>query len=206
MNDSKGKVRGAVLSQLVKIGVTVLVCAAIVGSAFFIFNSKANEVEEEKISDTYITERLREVSELSTYAYEYTNSKEITNTREIFGIKLPFTTNRVNIIYKGVIKAGYSLDDVEAKVDNSAKTITVKLPEVEVFDNYILHDETKIEEENNLLNPVHVESATKYFSDITSKELERAKAGGLYQKAETKAKKVITNLFSEFPEYNVSFA
>ena len=142
---------------------------------------------------------------MSTYAYQYTNKKEISNTREIFGIKIPFTTNRVNITYKGIIKAGYNMDEIETKVNNKSKNISVKLPKAQVFDNYILHDETKIEEENNIFNPVHVDSATKYFSEITAQELDKAKSLGLLTKAENKAKSIITNLFTEFPDYKVSF-
>ena len=74
-----------------------------------------------------------------------------------------------------------------------------------MFDNYILHEETKSEEENNIFNPVHVDSATKYFSEITAQELDKAKSLGLLTKAENKAKSIITNLFTEFPDYKVSF-
>ena len=190
---------------LIRAAITIVLCAAIISPVFIFFNSKSTQTEEEKVTDVYITKKLSEISEMSTYAYQYTNKKEISNTREIFGIKIPFTTNRVNITYKGIIKAGYNMDEIETKVNNKSKNISVKLPKAQVFDNYILHDETKIEEENNIFNPVHVDSATKYFSEITAQELDKAKSLGLLTKAENKAKSIITNLFTEFPDYKVSF-
>lgn len=189
--------------------ISVITVTAIIGATVaamsFNFHTKATETAKVKITDIYISEKLEEISELTTYTFEYTNRKEITNTRELWGWEIPFTTNEVAITYNGRIKAGYEMDSIQIKADDDAQKIYVNLPQAEIFDNYIDLDSLEIEEKNNIFNPVHVDYATSYFQDIEDEELRKAEQSGLYERAEEQAKNIIRGIFSEFPEYEVIF-
>ena len=117
-----------------------------------------------------------------------------------------FADNNVEIEYEGVIKVGYVTEDIKTEVNNTTKVITVKLSSPEVFDNYIILDDLKIKEENNILNPLHVSDLPTYFASIESEELARAeKEYNIYAEAEKKAKAVISEKLSVFKDYKVSF-
>ncbi len=197
--------RGAGFYVMISVISVFAIIAAAVAVVSVNFHSKATETRKIEITDVYISEKLKEISELTTYSFEYTNQKQITNTKELWGWELPFTTNEVNITYQGRIKAGYDVNEIKIKADNEAQKIYVALPEAKVFDNYIDLDNLEIEEKNNIFNPVHVDYATDYFDDIQNEELKKAEQSGLYERAEEQAKSLIRSLFSEFPEYTVVF-
>ena len=197
--------RGAGFYVMISVISVFAIIAAAVVVVSVNFHSKATETRKIEITDVYISEKLKEISELTTYSFEYTNQKQITNTKELWGWELPFTTNEVNITYQGRIKAGYDVNEIKIKADNEAQKIYVALPEAKVFDNYIDLDNLEIEEKNNIFNPVHVDYATDYFDDIQNEELKKAEQSGLYERAEEQAKSLIRSLFSEFPEYTVVF-
>lgn len=189
--------------------ITVVTVAAIVAASVTVmsvnFHSKATETAKVQITDIYLNEKLEEIAELTTYSFEYTNRKEITNTRELWGWEIPFTTNEVTIDYTGRIKAGYEMDDIQIKADEEHQKIYVTLPQPKVFDNYIDLDSLKIEEKNNIFNPVHVDYATAYFDGIEEEELQKAEQSGLYQHAKEQAQDIIRGIFSDLPDYEVVF-
>lgn len=111
----------------------------------------------------------------------------------------------MSITYKGVIKVGYDLDELEYKVEESSKKIYMSLPDVKVTDQYMILDELKFEQKNNVLNPISVEQINKYLIDVQKEELVRAEKEGIYKLAEEKVQGIIENYFSEFEGYEVVF-
>ena len=59
--------------------------------------------EKLKVSDALVEEKLTAIGELATSAFEYSGEKTIENTRQMMVINIPVTTNRVKLVYKGVI-------------------------------------------------------------------------------------------------------
>ena len=168
---------------------------------------KLLEIENETITATIIEEKLNQIAELATVAFEYSGILTKNNYRDFFKteINIPFTKNEITVEYKGVIKVGYALDSVEYKFDEESKKIYMSLPESEVTDHYMIQDELKFEQKNNLLNPISIEEINRYLINIEKEELIRAEEEGIYKKAEERMKGIIENYFAEFENYEVIF-
>lgn len=190
--------------------VLITMIISVTGTVFIMqtyFNIDSKEKQSAVISNTIVWEKIEQIDQWATIELEYGDEFTEAKSREIFGQHVPFTDNKIDVCYEGVIKVGYVTKDIKSKVDNEAKTITVSLPSPKVFDNYIILDKLKIKEENNILNPLHVSDLPTYFGSIKSEELNKAvKEKNIYAEAEKNAKEVITNILSVFSDYKVVFA
>ncbi len=106
------------------------------------------EVEREAITKEDVQIKLKELEEFSTYEgdYEVTLKKEETRYM-LDDIKIPGTTNSIEITCDGVVKAGYDLNDIEVRIDDN--TIYISLPDSpNINDNYIKWDTVECSEKN----------------------------------------------------------
>lgn len=199
----KRKIKSYVFTIIITMIVSVAGTIIVMQSNFSIMT------KEEKtaiVSNTIVEEKLSQIDQWATSEFKYNGVYSKTNPRVVFGQRVPFADNNVEIEYEGVIKVGYVTEDIKTEVNNTTKVITVKLSSPEVFDNYIILDDLKIKEENNILNPLHVSDLPTYFGSIESDELARAeKEYNIYAEAEKKAKAVISEKLSVFKDYKVSF-
>ena len=62
-----------------------------------------------KITADLLDQQLREVSDLVTVEYRYTNMGKFENTLDFYGWEVPFTTKSFIVSYDGVIRAGVDL-------------------------------------------------------------------------------------------------
>lgn len=161
------------------------------------FNFVSKDEKAAIITNTIVEEKLSQIDQWSTSEFKYNGVYSKTKQREFFGQRVPLADNNVEIEYEGVIKVGYVTGDIKTEVNNVTNTITVKMSSPEVFDNYIILDNLKIKEENNILNPLHVSDLPTYFGSIKSDELARAEQEyNIYAEAEKKAKEVISEKLS----------
>jgi hypothetical protein len=202
------KEKRKIKSYIFTIIITMIVSVA--GTIFVLqanFNIKQKEEKTSIISNTILEEKLSQIDQWSTSELKYNGTFSETNPRMVFGQRVPFADNKIEIEYEGVIKVGYALGSIKTEVNNTTKVITVKLSSPEVFDNYIILDTLKIKEENNILNPIHVSDLPTYFDSIKSDELTKAeKEQNIYALAEKKAKETISDKLAVFKDYKVSFA
>lgn len=104
------------------------------------------KVEEAIVEENYtlsigtVEEVISPASELITAKYYYTDADTYENYKELFGKKVPFTTDKVVFTYDGMISVGIELTDVEYQIDNENQKITIKLPELTVKANEIDED------------------------------------------------------------------
>lgn len=169
---------------------------------------KAYEKEQERltVTDVKVWDRLAPIGELATYMYEYGNTKKVTNALQGFwGGDIPLTTNEVIFVYSGIIKVGIEMSKLKLTLDRDAMTITIKLPDPEVLDNYINVDKMECVGSNNIFNPIDVGTVPDYLSDFAQEELASAKAQGLFDSAVANTRTVISDLLSVFEEYTVVF-
>ena len=74
-----------------------------------------------------------------------TNVSTKTKILKIFG-----TTNSIEIKASGVVKVGYDMSKMVINVDNDSSKIYIKLPEIQLNDNYVIWDTVTCSESNNL--------------------------------------------------------
>lgn len=187
----------------------ITMIVSVVGTFFIMqsfFSYMSKDENKATISNTIVEEKLSQIDQWSTSDFKYSGVYSKTSPRVVFGQRVPFADNNIEIEYEGVIKVGYALEDIRTEVNNTTRVIKVKLPSPEVFDNYIILDTLKIKEENNILNPLHVSDLPKYFDSVESDELARAeKEYNIYAEAEKKAKETISAILSDIGDYKVTF-
>ena len=157
------------------------------------------------LTDSVVMEKLQSIGQLVTYSYEYSNVREIKDSKQIFGWNIPGTTHTIQLKYNGIIKVGYEVADIQVSVDNDTKTIYVTLPEPKITDNYIDMDNLSYAEQNNIFNPISGDEITGELDNIKADALERAENAGIYELAEGNAKAQISGLFEAFDGYSVKF-
>ncbi|MBR0352394.1 MAG: DUF4230 domain-containing protein [Oscillospiraceae bacterium] len=157
------------------------------------------------LTDEVVMEKLQSMGQLVTYSYEYSNVREIKDSKQLFGWNIPGTTHTIQLKYNGTIKVGYEVSEIKVSVDNETKTIYVTLPEPKVTDNYIDMDHLSYAEQNNIFNPISGEELTIELDTIKSEALEKAENAGIFDKAKGSAKEQIQGLFEAFDGYTVKF-
>ena len=141
----------------VKRALLILIAASIgLGVGVTIAKPKEDEnepivsiVDDEIVEDNYILtitnikEVLEPASDLITTKYYYTDSNTYENYKELFGQKIPFTTDKVIFTYDGEISVGIDLSGLRYSINHNDKIITITLPKVKILANEI--DETSFE-------------------------------------------------------------
>ena len=98
--------------------------------------------------------KLKGIAELSSYSGEYTVTYGKDSARYwLDNIKIFGTTNSIEIKASGVVKVGYDMSKMVINVDNDSSKIYIKLPEIQLNDNYVIWDTVTCSESNNILNP-----------------------------------------------------
>ena len=162
--------------------------------------------EKNTITRKEIKSKIFEIGELSTYSCEYSQTLGKSESKYFSDdIKIPFTTNHVEVSCDGVVKVGYNLSDITVNVDNYHDVIYIQIPEANVTNNYIIMDSVKTNDENNIFNPINYDQYDEIFAEIKKTGLEEAINKGVYEKAEDNLKKLLYEFLSEFDEYNIKY-
>ncbi len=154
------------------------------------------------ITSNNIELRLKDIGELATQAGYFTNVQDISNSRTIFGVKVPFTQSRYIYSYDGVVKAGINFEKIAASVDEEARTVTIELPAPQILD--VTVDENSLyvyHEKESAFTPLKltdVNSSTKAMKDEVRK---KAVENGILENARSNAETLITAFVrSMFPD------
>lgn len=147
--------------------------------------------------------RMEDIGELSTQAAYFTNVQIISNSRELFGVTVPFTQNKYIYSYDGVIKAGIDFTKLTYTIDSNAKVITVYLPEAYITsisvdeDSLVIYDESK-----NIFTPLQLDDIQSSRKQMEVEAIEQATANGLLVEASENAKILIKAFLLSNPDLN----
>lgn len=117
------KLRKKSLRSVVLIGIAAVLCIAL---ALFFGSTKHKEQEPEVITVATL-ERIINVSELSTFTAVYNGIATVNNEKKPEKIDY-------YVSYEARVKAGFDLDKIRITVDNEAKTIKIKIPNIYITD------------------------------------------------------------------------
>lgn len=172
---------------------------------FFAGRSIGKSAGSTEMSAVVLENRLTEISEFASLTYSYTNMAEFENSKDFYGIKVPFTTKSFIITYDGTIKAGVDLD--KAEVDVSGKKITVTLPAAEILSHEIDEDSLEIFDENtSIFNPLKVSDYNTFNKEQKAEMEKKATDKGLLTEAGKKAADAIDDFISQLSgdEYTIT--
>lgn len=178
----------------------LIIAMAILFFAFAAFNmSKTSSISNKnEITSVTLRNDLVQMDEITPYASEYSGMSTITNSRELWGHKIPLTTHEIDVIYEGRIKVNYDLSELaeSATVNPVTKTITLKFPETPDTDNIIDKIETK--DHNNILNQIKSNEVPDQIKSEQEKQLKQAVDQGLYDKAEEHTVEIVTEFLKKY--------
>jgi len=113
---------------------------------------------------------------------------------------MPFSDIQFVALYDGYIKAGIDLNEVHFSINQQAKTITIAMPESQIFDHNIPQETINVlQVKNNLFNSV---SFNDYNRFISSEKIEMEKTAigqGILDEANEEAKAVIEAFLKNVP-------
>ena len=170
----------------------------------------AYEKASKEVDIGVIQTEVKEIGELATVEYLYTDANRFSDPRRIFGFNIPFTTKSFIVKWDGIIKAGIDVGEVTLELNEEKKEIIVGIPEAQILSHEL--DENSFEtldESSGLFNPIKVEDV--HALEAVGKEAmeERAVENGLLEKADKNTQEVLANLILAVPNvaenYTITF-
>ncbi|MCI5687387.1 DUF4230 domain-containing protein [Anaerovoracaceae bacterium 42-11] len=168
------------------IGLIALCLAAVCLICFLFGRSVGKSAGISEVDAVVLENKLTEISELASITYSYTNMAEFENSKDFYGIKLPFTTKGFIITYDGEIKAGIDLSKAEVSV--SGQKVSITLPDAEILSHQIDEDSLEIfDETTSIFNPLKVTDYNSFNRDQKAEMEKKATEKGLLTEAKKKA-------------------
>lgn len=196
------------LRDKVALFATGLVIGLVVGIAGLIFFQNYNPTDESKALDTgTVFERIVSQNELVSASQNYAIVDKVTDTNTFFDLfDIPFTQNSFWYLYKGTIKAGVNLETAEYEENGTTITITLDAPYI-IANTPDMDASGALEENDNILNPIHIEDVDAFRSQCVEQSQQEAIDGGLLEEARTNAESNIRGMFTAAfgDEYTVEF-
>lgn len=211
--------------KLIKYGIIAVVVLAMVLVVFFKGYSNAAkkteqkyadiiaelEAEVQKLSDpvavttvaskevniNVINAEIRDIGELATIEYLYTDAGKFEDAAKIWGKNVPFTTKSFIAKWDGTIKAGVDISKVTAEENKATKEIIVWIPKAEILSHEIDSNSVEtLDQKDGLFNKVTVDNVREF--DAVSKDTmeKRAIENGILDKAFENAKEIISKLIN----------
>lgn len=122
--------------------------------------------------DVQTVEKIIEAtSELVVTNYSYKDIYQYEKSVEKLGVKIPFSTNQFIISYSGTVKGGIDFSKIKCDINNSDKTITLKIPKPYIISHEI--DENSIEYfdiKKSLFEKYSLSNYAKLIADLKSKK------------------------------------
>ena len=159
-----------------------------------------------------ITEEIRNISELATVEYRYTNVGTLDSAKTFSFIdwKVPFSDKVAIVTMDGIIKAGTDLAQAKVTCDEKKKLITVTLPKPKILSNELFEQRFKVyEEKDSVWNPITLDESNELRVQIKDKARLNAIDNGVLNEADTRAQQLIKKLIEAMPDikgkYTIEF-
>lgn len=187
--------------RMIKWAITAVVLVVLMLVVFFkgYSNGAKNSAQTDKtttvITIDLIKSEIKDIGELATIEYLYTNAAKFEDPKQIFGVNIPFTTKSFIAKWDGIIKAGVKIDKIIVEINDRKKEIIVHMPKAEILSHEIDNNSIEtLDEEDGLFNKIKIEDV-RSFDAISKDEMEqRAKDNGILDKAFENAKEIIERL------------
>ena len=151
-------------------------------------------VETHTLDDRTVMAVLAQASDLVTMKEDYLVQGHLTSFKELWGCKLPFTTEDTFIALHGTLGCGIDLSEVKVEVDNRRQIIYLTLPEQRVIFNE-LHDVDTVSEvlKDSWFNDTTFEEYSEFIAELKQSEQDAMMSDHAFlTKAEQHTQEVLT--------------
>ncbi len=178
----------------------IVLGAAVCGALFFNLFKPTTEVkyQVQQLSPSTVFERIVAQNEMVSASQAYNIVDKVTDTQRFFDlVDIPWTTKSFWYRYTGTIKAGVNLQTAEYAQDpDNAAHVTITLDEPSIISNEPNMDKSGcLEENNNVLNPIHVEDVDAFQAQCKERSEAEVVEGGLLDEAKSNAESNIRGMF-----------
>ena len=176
---------------------------AAVEAALLQIEADRQKEEEEQATEPLLLaketlkELLSSASDLVSLKYYYTNVATLTNYKELFGNKVPFTTDEILFTYEGTVCAGIDLSEVQFEIDNDKKRVDIALPAAEVISHEL--DTSSFEYynvKNSVFTSISPEELTVKVDELKAEQEAELQDGDFYTEVAENAQTVIEELLT----------
>ncbi|WP_291629765.1 DUF4230 domain-containing protein [Clostridium sp.] len=176
--------------------IIVLIVAVVIGlRSDIFFDSKTTKIGFENIG------------ELATQTAYSTQLGVIDDSRELYGVTIPFTNSKYIYSYDVVIKAGFDFGDIEWKENNNV--IEVKLPKAKILSSELDLNSFKIyHEDESVFNQITITENNEAMKKLQKTAEENAVANGLLENARDNSETILKIFFSnkyDLEKYEIVF-
>lgn len=175
-----------------------LIVGAIIGAGVVLWiQSSKPKTDDGETSISIVFDRVMAQNELTTASQKYQIVEKVEDTNKLGDfIEVPFTKNSYWYRYVGTLKAAVNLSKAEL-VSQEGNTITISLEQPYISSNTPdMNESGVLEENNNILNPIHLKDVDEYRKQCTEKAEAEAKEGNLFSEVRANAESNLTQLFS----------
>lgn len=183
-----GKVKFALIGLLVG-----LLCGVI---GVVLVQNYAPSSNDKDLTASVVFDRIVSKNELVGAFQNYNIVEKVMDTNTFFDLfEIPFTQNSFWYRYNGTIKAGVDLST--ATYQQAASTITIELDQPYILSNTPdMEVSGVLEENNNILNPIHVEDVDAFQRLCVELSEANALEGGLMEETRENVEQDIRDMFN----------
>lgn len=188
--------------------VAVVVIGIIVGGIHLLMPRKI-EIVSTNDSAPHVSltaERLSEIVEpcekLVSASAAYTNTATISKHSELFGHKVPFTTDEIEFTYSGTVLVGVDLSEINFDVNDAGKNIYVTLSAPEIISHDIdTGSFTFTTNHDGLFTDITSEDFVAKANQLKAAQAEKVQQdGSVFRQAKKSAETAIGRLIQAAPE------
>ena len=151
---------------------------------------------------TKVINTLKQVLDISTVKYNYSNILEVKKDKSINNIKIPFTEKSFIVKYNGVINGGVKPDDIKV-ISNNKDEISIEIKKCQILDHYIDDENIYIYDiKNSIFNKLEIEEILEYISKSKKEYEDKIINEGFLEEIQENTEESIKNMLSELG-YNV---
>lgn len=171
------------------------VIGLVLGIFLAVFFQNYNPPDDSKMTEpSVVFERIVSQNELVSISQNYNIVDKSTDNNELFGFAIPGTGNSFWYRYVGTLKAGVNLKSATFETEGGVVRITLPYPYI-ISNTPDMEKSGVLEENNNILNPIHIKDVDAFRAECVSIAEQEAVAGGLLEEAKAEAEKNITQIF-----------
>lgn len=152
---------------------------------------------------------FEDIGELATQTAYCTQVNVTEAARELFGVEIPFTQSKYIYSYNVILKAGLNFQEIKWTADDTAKTIKVWLPEVQILSAEPDMDSFNLYlEDESIFRQIRMEENNEALKKMVKNARKDAIGNGLLEAAKENAQVILTGFFSnryDMNEYKIEF-